>query len=42
MPLPDAKRAVVADEKVCDYLLNLSHPDGGSKAVWFYSLDYTH
>jgi len=42
MPLPDAKRAVVADEKVRDYLLNLSHPDGGSKAVWFYSLGYTH
>lgn len=40
MPIPDAQRAFVADEKVRDYLLNLEHPDGGSKAVWFYSLDY--
>ena len=23
-----------------DYLLNLSHPDGGSKAIWFHSLGY--
>ena len=40
MPIPDAQRAVVADEKVRDYLLNLEHPDGGSKAVWLHSLGY--
>lgn len=40
MPIPDADRAVVDDVKVRDYLLNLSHPDGGSKAVWFHSLGY--
>lgn len=41
MPIPDAERAVIAPEKVRDYLLNLGHPDGGSKAVWFHSLGYT-
>jgi hypothetical protein len=40
MPIPDANRAVATDEKVRDYLLNLGHPDGGSKAVWFHSLGY--
>ncbi len=40
MPIPDAHRAVVEDVKVRDYLLNLSHPDGGSKAIWFHSLGY--
>jgi hypothetical protein len=40
MPIPDAERAVIATEKVRDYLLNLKHPDGGSKAIWFYSLGY--
>ena len=41
MPIPNANRAIAADEKVRDYLLNLSHPDGGSKAVWFHSLGYS-
>ena len=40
MPIPDANRCVVTDEKVRDYLLNIEHPDGGSKAVWFHSLGY--
>jgi hypothetical protein len=40
MPIPDADRAIVATEKVRDYLLNLEHPDGGSKAVWFHSVGY--
>ena len=40
MPIPDAERAIATDEKVRDYLLNLEHPDGGSKAVWFHSLGY--
>lgn len=41
MPIPDIERAVVPAEKVRDYLLNLEHPDGGAKAVWFRSLGYT-
>ena len=41
MPIPNANRAIAADEKVRDYLLNLSHPDGGSKAMWFHFLGYT-
>ena len=41
MRIPDAQRAIAADEKVHDYLLNLEHPDGGSKAIWFHSLGYT-
>lgn len=40
MPIPDARSAVVASEKVRDYLLNRDHPDGGSKAAWFLSLGY--
>lgn len=40
MSIPDSERAVVADKKVRDYLLNLDHPDGGSKAVWFHALGY--
>lgn len=40
MPIPNADQAIVATEKVRDYLLNLNHPDGGSKAVWFHSLGY--
>jgi hypothetical protein len=40
MPIPDAERATAAPEKIRDYLLNLDHPDGGSKAVWFHSLGY--
>lgn len=42
MPIPDADRAFVPDEKVLDYLLNLAHPDGGPKAIWFHSLGYDH
>ncbi len=41
MPIPAAEQAVIANEKVRDYLLNLEHLDGGSKAVWFHSLGYT-
>ena len=41
MPFPDAERAIVAEEKICEYLLNAAHPIGGSKAVWFESLGYS-
>ena len=40
MPIPNADQAIAASEKVRDYLLNLAHPDGGPKAVWFHSLGY--
>ena len=35
MSFPDAEHVVIAEEKIRDYLLNLSHPVGGPKAVWF-------
>lgn len=41
MPFPDAEHAIVAEEKICDYLLNADHPVGGSKALWFASIGYT-
>ncbi len=41
MSFPDAEHAVVTQEKVCDYLLNLAHPVGGPKALWFASLGYS-
>lgn len=40
MPIPPSAEAIAATEKVRDYLLNLEHPDGGPKAVWFHSLGY--
>lgn len=41
MSFPDAENAVVPNDKVILYLLNLQHPVGGSKAVWFASIGYT-
>ena len=41
MPFPNAEQAVIAEEKIRGYLLNPSHPVGGSKAVWFASIGYT-
>lgn len=41
MTIPDAEHAIAPEEKVRGYLLNLDHPDGGPKAVWFYTLGYT-
>lgn len=32
MKLPHADRAVIAEDKLRDYLLNVSHRRGGSKA----------
>ena len=43
MRLPNAERAIVDPTKITEYLLNLSHPDGASKARFFgrfgFSLD---
>jgi len=33
MRIPGADRAIISREKIVRYLLNLDHPDGGSKAV---------
>ncbi|MCX7388174.1 MAG: hypothetical protein NTX48_16035 [Planctomycetales bacterium] len=41
MPIPNAEHALIAEEKIRDYLRNPSHPVGGSKAVWFASIGYT-
>jgi hypothetical protein len=35
MKLPNAKRAIVDESKVVDYLLSAHHPDGRSKAMFF-------
>ncbi len=40
MPIPDAETAIVTRDKVDGHLLNVDHPDGGSKAIWFHSLGY--
>lgn len=40
MYLPNADRAVVAREKITEYLLVLNHPDGGSKARFFYRFGF--
>lgn len=33
--LPNAAHARVEEKKIVEYLLNLTHPDGGSKAKFF-------
>lgn len=42
MKLPNADRAIIAGEKLTDYLLNVSHKRGGSKARLLLSLGYRH
>ena len=37
MRLPDARDAIVEQEKICDYLLDPAHPDNGGKAAFFLS-----
>ncbi len=41
MAFPDAENSIVTEDKLCDYLLNASHPVGGPKAAWFTSIGYT-
>ncbi len=41
MAFPDAENALVTEDKLCDYLLNPSHPVGGPKSAWFATLGYT-
>jgi hypothetical protein len=33
MRIPGADRAIISREKIVQYLLNVDHPDGGSKAA---------
>jgi hypothetical protein len=40
MRLPNARLALVAREKIADYLLNAAHPDNGGKAEFFTSLGF--
>ena len=40
MPIPNAASAFIPPEKLTDYLLNVQHPVGGSKANWFLGLGY--
>jgi hypothetical protein len=40
MKLPNAERAIIDQEKICSYLLNLSHKRRTSKAKLLYSLGY--
>jgi len=40
MKLPNAERAVIQQAKIVDYLLNVEHRDGGSKAKLLLSLGY--
>lgn len=40
MPVPNAESAFVPPAKLVDYLLNVRHSIGGSKANWFLGLGY--
>jgi hypothetical protein len=40
MRLPNADDAVVPREKIQDYLLDLGHPIGGGKALFFLSFGF--
>lgn len=40
MKLPNADQAIIAAEKLRDYLLNRSHRRGGSKAKLLYAFGY--
>ena len=40
MMLPNAEKAVVAEAKVVDYLLNPAHLDGATKARFFVALGF--
>ena len=41
MRLPNAERAVVAREKITEYLLSFTHPEGESKARFFTRFGFT-
>ena len=41
MKIPKADKAVIAKDKLCDYLLNPVHRRGGSKAKLLLSMGYS-
>ena len=41
MQLPNSERAIIAQEKLIDYVLNLRHKRGGSKARLLAQFGYT-
>jgi len=41
MKLPQPDRLIVEESKVTDYLLNLDHPEGTSKAKFFLNRGFT-
>ena len=41
MTIPNAERAVIAMEKLTEYLLNMSHKRGGAKARLLLSPHYS-
>jgi len=40
MKLPNAEQAIVAREKIAEYLLHAAHPDNGGKARFFEGLGF--
>ena len=40
MNLPNAENAIIAEDKLADYLLDVTHRRGGSKAKLLHSLGY--
>jgi hypothetical protein len=40
MKVPNADQAVIARDKLCDYLLNVAHRRGGSKARLLMAMGY--
>lgn len=40
MKIPNADRAIIAQDKLCDYLLNIDHEWGGSKARRLVAMGY--
>jgi hypothetical protein len=41
MVVPNAEQAVIAEDKICAYLLNVEHRRGGSKAKLLLRMGYT-
>jgi hypothetical protein len=40
MPIPNADRAIIEEQKIVDYLLNTDHRRGGSKATLLQQFGY--
>lgn len=40
MPIPNANRAIIEEQKISNYLLNTDHRQGGSKAVLLIQFGY--